>query len=245
MSAKSRNALVNWAIGAALIAAPVLAVSAPPAYAISIPISLTDSWSEGSLTNKSGLAPTLSTSGDTTSNDGYVTPISNPKTQALTQGTPVTAYLFVAIPPGTGKADIPITFTLSDGTGGTVTFTDWINYFADAPSDTDSMAWSTSAVSPAYTSGTNNGAPSLVQTETLSDGTQIQITLPYETDWDMAQKITFDYTGGGGGGGGGGDPPTVPEPSPLAVIGTALVGLMLLRWRSSLKNAVASSGDLR
>jgi len=155
----------------------------------------------------------------------------------------VTDYLFVADPNnnqnGLYKASIPISITLSDGKGGTITFTDYINYFAQQSSDTDSMAWYTSAVSsPGYVSGTNNGSPSLVQTETLSDGVQIKVTLPYEKDWNMAQEITFYYVGGGGGGGGGGS--TVPEPSPLAVMGLGLVGLALLRWRPVAKSTRSS-----
>src|SRR5581483_4817962 len=142
---------------ALLIAAAVLAVTIHEGYAGTI--QLTDSWSEGTPTHLTGSVPTgtgLSTSTQSSSNHGTVTPISNPNTQTLTQGAAVTDYLFVALPPGTGTADIPITFTLSDGTGGTVTFTDYINYYAHAHAGSwdplptfDDMAWTTSpAASP-------------------------------------------------------------------------------------------------
>jgi hypothetical protein len=121
------------------------------------------------------------------------------------------------MPPGTGTADIPITLTLSDGTGGTVTFTVYMNYYANSSTDFDDMAWTTS---PASSPGKLTSAPSLVLTETLSDGQQIQITLPYETDWNMAQEITFDYVG---------DP--VPEPTSLGLLAGGLFAWGFARRR--------------
>ena len=152
-------------IAAALIAAPLLAVVAQTASASTI--SLTDSWTQGTATHLTGSLPTLSTASQSTSNLGNVSPLSNPKTQSLTQGVATSGeVLFVAVPNGSGTnaADIPITFTLSDGIG-SVTFTDYINYYANFGTDTDDLAWTTSPASPP---GYLSSAPSLVQTETLS-----------------------------------------------------------------------------
>jgi hypothetical protein len=153
-----------------------------------------------------------------------VSPLSNPKTQSLTQGVATSGeILFVAVPNGNGtsSADIPIIFTLSDGIG-SVTFTDYINYYANFGTDKDDLAWTTS---PASSPGYLSSAPSLVQTETLSDGVMVQVTLPYETDWNMAQQITFDFTG---------DAVPAPEPASIVLFSTALLGLGAIRRRNRL-----------
>jgi hypothetical protein len=75
-------------IAAALIAAPLLAVVAQTASASTI--SLTDSWTQGTATHQTGSLPTLSTAANqSTSNLGFVSPLSNPKTQSLAQGVAV------------------------------------------------------------------------------------------------------------------------------------------------------------
>jgi hypothetical protein len=207
-------------IAAALIAAPLLAVVAQPASASTV--SLTDSWTVGTATHQTGYLPTLSTASQSTSNLGFVSPLSNPKTQSLALGVATSGeVLFVAVPNGygTNAADIPITFTLSDGIG-SVTFTDYINYYANFGTDKDDLAWTTS---PASAPGYLSSAPSLVQTETLSDGVMVQVTLPYETDWNMAQQITFDFTG---------DAVPTPEPASIVLFSTALLGLGAIRRRN-------------
>jgi hypothetical protein len=207
-------------IAAALLAAPLLALAAQPASASTI--SLTDSWTEGTATHQTGSLPTLSTATNSTSNLGTVSPLSNPKTQSLAQGVATSGeVLFVAVPNGSGtnEADIPITFALSDGIG-SVMFTDYINYYANYRTDTDDLAWTTS---PASSPGYLPWAASLVQTETLSDGVMVQVTLPYETDWNMGQQITFDYTG---------NSVHVPEPASVVLFSTALLGLGAIRRRN-------------
>ena len=207
-------------IAAALIAAPLLAVVAQTASASTI--SLTNSWTQGTATHQTGSLPTLSTAANqSTSNLGFVSPLSNPKTQSLAQGVATSGeVLFVAVPNGSGTnaADIPTTFTLSDGIG-SVTFTDYINYYANFGTDKDDLAWTTS---PASAPGYLSSAASLVQTETLSDGVMVQITLPYESDWNMGQQITFDYTGNS----------RVPEPASIVLFSTALLGLGAIRRRN-------------
>jgi hypothetical protein len=208
-------------IAAALIAAPLLAVVAQTASASTI--SLTDSWTRGTATHQTGSLPTLSTAANqSTSNLGFVSPLSNPKTQSLAQGVATSGeVLFVAGPNGSGTnaADIPITFTLSDGIG-SVTFTDYINYYANFGTDKDDLAWTTS---PASAPGYLSSAASLVRTETLSDGVMVQITLPYESDWNMGQQITFDFTGDG---------VPAPEPASIVLFSTALLGLGAIRRRN-------------
>jgi hypothetical protein len=108
---------------------------------------------------------------------------------------------------------------MSDGIG-SVVFTDYINYYANYGTDTDDLAWTTS---PASSPGYLSSAASLVQTETLSDGVMVQVQLPYETDWNMGQQITFDYTG---------DSAPVPEPASVVLFSTALLGLGAIRRRN-------------
>lgn len=213
---RSKAILVAGGLG--LLGAGAVGMTQPASAST---ISLTDSWTEGTATHQTGSLPTLSTTANqSTSNLGTVSPISNPKTQSLAQGVATSGeVLFVAVPNGygTNEADIPITFTLSDGIG-SVMFTDYINYYANFGTDTDDLAWSTSpASSPGYLS-----SGSLVQSETLSDGVMVQVQLPYETDWNMGQQITFDYTGNN---------VPVPEPATMTLLASGLVGLGLVRRR--------------
>jgi hypothetical protein len=159
-----------------------------------------ESWSLGSYTPTSGNAPAFSTA--TTSNYGTVTPLGNPfSTLSLTQCVTLTGdYIFVVDPNGSGQAVIPVKITLTVG-GMRETLTDDVTYYAQTP-DTDYLHWASNTL------------------YFVVGGDDITVSLPNETDWNMAQQISFDFTG---------DP--VPEPMSIALFGTGLVGLGMIRAR--------------
>jgi hypothetical protein len=113
-------------------------------------LTITESYSLGTFQHAhnapSSMVVTNTTIG--TSNLGSVHPL-NPLSETLTQfNTPVTGIVFVVAPPDSGSAIIPVTFTLSDG-GPNVSFTASANYFADASTDFDDLAWTDTAPSSA------------------------------------------------------------------------------------------------
>jgi hypothetical protein len=220
-------------IAVTVIAAPLLGGVALPAAAQSI--SLTDSWSVGTVTVTSGNGPSHITNNSTydSNTNSWVQGISNPYTQTLSLGHPVTDPLFSVTPNNSGAADISINFTLSDDGGvHNTAFTDYIDYYANAPSDFDDMQWGTTAFTTPEGVTAGNSS-SLVQSITLFDGVVAQITLPWETDWNMAQYVTFDYTGVT-------QHQTVPEPASLVLFASGLLGLPVVRRRLRRKTGHAA-----
>jgi hypothetical protein len=208
-------------IATAIISASLLASLTQPSVATSLTI--TESYSLGTFQHATNAPSSMVVTNTTigTSNLGNVHPL-NPLSETLTQfNTPVTGIVFVVAPPGSGSAIIPVTFTLSDG-GPNVSFTAYANYFADASTDFDDLAW-TDTAPPSPSKLTS--APSLVHSVTFADQQTVQVTLPYETDWNMGQQITYTWVASGGGN------QSVPEPGSVIMLTTALAGLSVVYHR--------------
>lgn len=155
---------------------------------------------------------------DGTSHSGQAT------LSALTVGTPVTVNFFTANPSGsctgctgsTASGTITASFTFTEPSGATGTFSDTATYQANytgtlscagTANPADCVTWST-ANDPI--------------TVNFSDGAVMTVTLNNAEDWAITPTITFDMTKG---------PNAVPKQASLALFGTAILGLGVTRRR--------------
>ena len=186
----------------ALLAAPLLAALAQPVSAKTFTGDYTLSISQVS----SGWSPT------TSNLSGNLAPSFS---ETLASGASTGALLFyTATPPGSGSgssdtATITATFTqLSDGTASTSsTYRDTAIWTANYNNQTDSITWN------------NSGSELNPIVVNFTDGSVLDITLGNASDWSIKPTVNFTFMDA---------PATAPEPSSLALFGTALAALGLL-----------------
>jgi hypothetical protein len=186
----------------ALVVTPVLT---QPASALTI----TGQYSLSITNVNGGWSPTAASN----LSDG----LSSPFSENLAGAGSTTGVLnfYTATPPGFGygsndTATITATFTnLSDGTSSTTSsYNDTAIWLANYNNQTDSITWS------------NSGSeldPIVVQ---FTNGAILDITLGNASDWAIVPTIKFTLANA---------PAQVPEPASLALFGTALAGLGLLK----------------
>jgi hypothetical protein len=110
------------------------------------------------------------------------------------------------------------TATLSNGK---ISFEAYYDLFYAANPQTDCLVWNGNGHSACTATGNTSTIGETV-TAHFSDGAVLAINLYNWSDWDMTPDISFDLISG---------PTAVPEPSTLAMFGSAIAGLAMLRRR--------------
>jgi hypothetical protein len=170
----------------------------------------------------------------------------------LTVGVPTAEQTFLQISPQSesisstqmGAIDVVLTLLGPNGSavtgistssgGNTATLSNgkisfYANYSLVYSNQTDCLVWNASSCTP---TGTTTGALGETITADFADGAVLAIKLYNFADWNMAPQINFELMSGVS--------QSVPEPETLAVFGSAITGLVMLRRRG--RGAERSAG---